>query len=241
MPACAILFIALLLFSLSHSGAVESTGFESFPKELIESDVKSLEEQVTYRGTPAILTNLQSDETTPGAALLVARTPLKEVDPEKLIRLSEYVASSVNAGALKLTTLSDVNATSQEAKRGAATPGQLLDFNENQTAVNAAAARGLGLVLFVDLLHFNSKASTVPGAGKLNILNARASLTLLNAADGFRELLVAVQRGDGGERLFQGKSAVGREVFENGGFVAGAGAAASAKDERAICGGLADL
>jgi len=40
--------------------------------------------------------------------------------------------------------------------------------------------------LFVDLLHFNSKASTVPGAAKLNILNARASLTLLNAADGFR-------------------------------------------------------
>jgi len=176
-------FTGLIAGDLS---AVESSALEGFSKELIESDVKALSEQVMYRGLPPVLDNVQSEQTSAGAALMVVRTNIQGVESEKLTQLAEQVASLVNNQDLRLVTLSDVNATSEEAKRGAASPGQLLSFNENQSVVNAAVTRGLGLVLFVDLLHFNAKASTVPGAGKLNILNARASLTLLNAADGYR-------------------------------------------------------
>ncbi|MEI7775988.1 MAG: PEGA domain-containing protein, partial [Verrucomicrobiota bacterium] len=176
-------FVVLIAADVS---AIEPNGLEGFSKELIESDNKALFDSVTYRGLPPILNNQQSEETSAGTALMVVRTGIQGVESEKLNQLAEQVAALVNNQDLRLVTLSDVNATSEEAKRGAAVPGQLLSFNENQSVVNAALTRGIGLVLFVDLLHFNSKASTVPGAAKLNILNARASLTLLNAADGFR-------------------------------------------------------
>jgi hypothetical protein len=180
------IFFSFVVLIVAHVSAIEPNGLEGFPKELIESDNKALFESVTYRGLPPILNNRQSEETSAGTALMVVRTGIQGVESEKLNQLAEQVASLVNNQDLRLVTLSDVNATSEEAKRGAAVPGQPLSFNENQSVVNAALTRGIGLVLFVDLLHFNSKASTVPGAAKLNILNARASLTLLNAADGFR-------------------------------------------------------
>lgn len=181
-------FAWLALFALTQGvlSAVEPSGLENFPQQVIDSDVRALMEQSTYRGLPSVPPNSDSSATIDGGALLVVRTTLRGIDPERLDRLASHVASSSQIPGLKLTTLSDLNATSKEAKGGTSSQGQVLDFNENQTIVNAAVARGLGLVLFVDLMHFNSKRSTVSGAEKLSILNARASLTLLNAADGVR-------------------------------------------------------
>jgi hypothetical protein len=181
-----LLLLALLPLKPADLCAVEPSGLENFPQELIDSDVQALLEQSTYKGLPPLPPNADPGATTDGGALLVVRTTLRGIDPERLDRLAGHVASSAHIPGLKLTTLSDLNATSKEAKRGTSSSGQVLDFNENQTVVNAAIAHGLGLVLFVDLMHFNSKRSTVSGAEKLSVLNARASLTLLNAADGVR-------------------------------------------------------
>ena len=178
----------VLRFIISQSTAfgVEKAGLGGFSKELIESDFQVLQEQVTYRGAPPVLANLQSEETKDGGALLVVRSTVAGVDPQKLNKLSDQLAGSLHHPELKVVTLSDLNITSNEAKNGRARQGQLLNFNEDQSAVNAAIARGLGMVLFIDLIHLNARASSVPGATKLNLLNARASLTLLNAADGIR-------------------------------------------------------
>jgi len=180
------LVFTLLTITPLDMCAVEGKELESFSQQLIDSDVQALLEQSTYKGLPPLPATPGASTTIDGGALLVVRTTLRGVDPERLDRLASHVASSSHIPGLKLTTLSDLNATSKEAKKGTSSSGHVLDFNENQTVVNAAVARGLGLVLFVDLMHFNSKRSTVSGAEKLSVLNARASLTLLNAADGVR-------------------------------------------------------
>lgn len=170
------------------SAEIPAEGRYGFSKELIESDVRALalQMQVAYQGLPPANTHSAAVEAPPAKALLVVRTSIPGLDVRKLNQLAEQVAASINRTDFKLVTLSDANVTSAEAKSGSAAQGGLLDFNENQSVAHAAAARGLGLVLFVDLMHFNAKASTIPGAAKIHILNARASLTLLNAEDGVR-------------------------------------------------------
>lgn len=120
------------------------------------------------------------------AALLVPRSPLPNVEPELLNKLGEQVAANSVNPLLKFVTLADLNASSTEARAGAAFKGSLLDFSNNQTVLNEAVSRGIALVVFVDLTHFNLKASTVSGAGGVNILSSRVALTLFNAAEGVR-------------------------------------------------------
>jgi len=155
-------------------------------ESVVISDYQALLQDVSYQGLPDILTNKQSADTKQGVALLVARTQLRDVPEELLQKLSEQLAANSRNPILKLVTLADLNADSTEARRGGAREGSLMDFSNNQTVLNEAIARGIAMVLFVDLTHFNSKAATVPGAEGVILLNARASLTLLNAADGVR-------------------------------------------------------
>ena len=147
-----------------------------------DKEFLAVRDTVTYNGLEA----KGEVETKQGVALLVARTQLREVPEELLQKLSEQVAANCRNPSLKLVTLADLNADSREARNGRASKGTLLDFANNQNVVNEAIARGIAMVLFVDLTHFNSKAATVPGAEGMSLLNARASLTLLNAADGVR-------------------------------------------------------
>ncbi len=152
--------------------------------ETIAADYAALVQEISYRGLPEILHNSQSTVAKEGVALLVARTQLRDVPEELLLKLSEQVAANNRNPNLKLVTLSDLNANSSEAKGGGADKGTLLDFSNNQSVLNSAIAQGIAMVLFVDLTHCNSKAATVTDG--LNLVNARASLTLLNAADGVR-------------------------------------------------------
>ena len=155
--------------------------YEAQDKEYIKEYI-SARESVTY----SVLEEKAEVENRQGVALLVARTQLREVPEELLQKLSEQVAANCRNPSLKLVTLADLNADSKEARKGGANKGTLLDFSNNQNVVNEAIARGIAMVLFVDLTHFNSKSATVSGAEGMSLLNARASLTLLNAADGVR-------------------------------------------------------
>jgi hypothetical protein len=119
-------------------------------------------------------------------ALLIPRSPLPNVEPELLNKLAEHVAANSVNPYLKFVTLTDLNASSVESKAGAAANGSLLDFSNNQTALNEAVSRGIALVVFVDLTHFNLRAATVSGAGGVSILSSRVALTLFNAAEGSR-------------------------------------------------------
>jgi hypothetical protein len=51
--------------------------------------------------------------------------------------------------------------------------------------LNEAVSRGIGKVLFVDILHLNGKQSTV-ASQPVHLLSARAALTLFNTGDGVR-------------------------------------------------------
>ena len=153
---------------------------------VVISDYQALLEEVSYQGLPDLLVNKQSTDTKYGVALLVARTQLRDVPEELLQKLAEQVAANNRNPFLKLVTLADLNANSNESLQGGASRGTLLDFSNNQTVLNEAIARGMAMALFVDLTHLNAKAATVSGAEGLNLLSARASLTLLNAADGIR-------------------------------------------------------
>ncbi|NBV85824.1 MAG: PEGA domain-containing protein [Verrucomicrobia bacterium] len=135
-----------------------------------DKEFLAVRDTVTYNGLEA----KGEVETKQGVALLVARTQLREVPEELLQKLSEQVAANCRNPSLKLVTLADLNADSREARNGRASKGTLLDFANNQNVVNEAIARGIAMVLFVDLTHFNSKAATVPGAEGMSLLNARA-------------------------------------------------------------------
>jgi hypothetical protein len=156
---------------------------------VIVSDYEELLRQVSYSwdaGGGEGVTNRSSGYTKQGVAMLVARTQLKDVSEELLDKLTEQLAANSLNTSLKLVTLSDLSANFREAKGGGAKKGTLLDFSSDQNVLNEAVARGIAMVLFVDITHFNGRPATVAGAGDLNILSARASLTLLNAADGNR-------------------------------------------------------
>lgn len=184
LPLAAFFAGSLSVPTLCHGQAnLQQAGI---PESVVISDYQALIQEVSYQGLPDILTNKQSTDTKQGVALLVARTQLREVPEELLQKLSEQLASNSRNPILKLVTLADLNADSTEARRGGAREGSVLDFSNNQTVLNEAVARGIAMVLFVDLTHFNAKAATVPGAEGVILLNARASLTLLNAADGVR-------------------------------------------------------
>jgi hypothetical protein len=183
VPRVCILVIVCVLGEL---GAVESNELATLSKDLVESDVRALVELSTYRGDLPPVAKSEVGEINSGRALVAVRTPLRGIDAERLDRLGAHMVSSVKIPGLSLVTLSDLNVTSKEAKRGGANPGQMLDFNENQTVVNAAIDRGLAFVLFVDVLQLSAKRSSISGADKLNLMNARASLTLVNAAEGVR-------------------------------------------------------
>lgn len=182
-------FLALthvLCLPLSAQDVSPVAGFSS---SVILSDYEQLLREVSYVPDAVgsgVVVNRSSTDTKQGVALVVARTQLRDVGEELLNKLAEQLSSSSQNPNLKLVTLADLTANFKEAKAGAVQKGSLQDFSTNQTALNEAVARGIAMVLFVDLTHFNGKASTVPGAAGVSLLNARASLTLLNAADGVR-------------------------------------------------------
>ena len=169
--------------------AQETAPLDAIPVSVIVSDYEELLRQVSYSwdadGKEGV-SNRSSSYTKQGVALLVARTQLKDVPEELLNKLTEQLAANSLNSTLKLVTLADLSADFTEAKAGGAKKGTLLDFSNNQMVQNEAVSRGIALVLFVDLTHFNGATATVPGASGLNLLSARASLTLLNAADGNR-------------------------------------------------------
>jgi hypothetical protein len=169
--------------------AQETAAIDAIPVSVIVSDYEELLRQVSYSWDAAGgegVTNRSSSYTKQGVAMLVARTQLKDVSEELLDKLTEQLAANSLNTSLKLVTLSDLSANFREAKGGGAKKGTLLDFSSDQNVLNEAVARGIAMVLFVDVTHFNGRPATVAGAGDLNILSARASLTLLNAADGNR-------------------------------------------------------
>ena len=139
---------------------------------------------IAYQGVqePAVKT---APERIQGLALLVPRTQLQGVPGELLQKLEEQFAAAAQNPALKLVTLADLNASTKESRSGEASKGSLLDFSNNQSVLQEAVNRGIGRVLFVDVLHLNGKKSTV-ASQSVNILSARAALTLLNAGDGVR-------------------------------------------------------
>ncbi len=169
--------------------AQETAPIDSIPVSVIVSDYEELLRQVSYSwdaGAGEGLTNRASGYTKQGVAMLVARTQLKGVSEELLNKLAEQLAAnSANAG-LKLVTLADLSADFGEAKSGGVRKGTVQDFSKNQVVLNEAISRGIAMVLFVDVTHLNVKRSTVSGAEEVNTVNVRASLTLLNAADGNR-------------------------------------------------------
>jgi hypothetical protein len=169
--------------------AQETAAIDSIPVSVIVSDYEELLKQVSYSweaGGGEGVTNRSSSYTKQGVAMLVARTQLKDVSEELLDKLTEQLAANSLNTNLKLVTLSDLSANFREAKAAGPQKGSLLDFSNNQNVLNEAVSRGIAMVLFVDVTHLNGKPSTVPGAKDLNILSVRASLTLLNAADGNR-------------------------------------------------------
>jgi hypothetical protein len=162
---------------------------DGVPLSVVVSDYQHLMKDVVYTGLAEGWTggtNKSSSETKQGVALVVARTQLREIDEELLNKLTEQFVAKYHSPNLKPVTLADLTANSNEAKAGTTLKGTIQDFSNNQTVLNEAVNRGIPMVLFVDLTHFNGKAVTVPGANGLSMLSARASLTLLNAADGNR-------------------------------------------------------
>ena len=169
--------------------AQDPAPIDSIPVSVIVSDYEELLRQVSYSwdaGGGDGITNRASGYTKPGVAMLVARTQLKGVSEELLNKLTEQLAANSANASLKLVTLADLSADFGEARSGGVRKGTLQDFSKNQVVLNEAISRGIAMVLFVDVTHLNVKRSTVSGAEEVNTFNVRASLTLLNAADGNR-------------------------------------------------------
>jgi hypothetical protein len=139
---------------------------------------------IAYQGLPESPIKTEP-ERNKGLALLVPRTQIKGVPSELLQKLGEQFAAAAQNPGLQLVTLADLNATTRESQSGEAAKGSLLDFSNNQSVLQEAVNRGIGRVLFVDVLHLNGKTSTVASQA-VNLLSARAALTLLNAGDGVR-------------------------------------------------------
>jgi hypothetical protein len=174
--------LAIGLLTSSHSLAQTQSQSDLFASDSQVLKSNAALGEVLYAGT-AGAPDVKLNKFT---ALLVPRSVLPNVQPELLNKLAEQIAAnSLNPG-LRFVTVADLNASSTEARAGGPTSGSLLDFSNEQSALNEAVNRGIALIVFVDLTHFNLKGASVAGANGLNILSSRVGLTLFNAAEGTR-------------------------------------------------------
>ncbi len=160
------------------------SGLTPLAQAQLEQGYLALAAPIAYQGVQESPVKTEP-ERNKGLALLVPRTQIKGIPSELLQKLGEQFAAAAQNPALQLVTLADLNATTRESQSGEAAKGSLLDFSNNQSVLQEAVNRGIGRVLFVDVLHLNGKTSTVASQA-VNLLSARASLTLLNAGDGVR-------------------------------------------------------
>ena len=135
-----------------------------------------------------------------GVALVVPRSRDSKITKDILSQLGEQVITQIQNPQLKLVSLQDLYGNSYESNSGSVDANSRLDFANNQTACQEALTHGIGMVLYIDLTHFNAGKVAYAGLDSktgassaadveqtmMSILTARASLNLFNAADGVR-------------------------------------------------------